>query len=161
MTSLRFGYSNDAVAKDCRSSWGSNCSGCSNLYSPPAPPSLTNTFDMSNITPSLGLPAFKGSTVRTSILNAGALVMPSSALVQPQISGHEIIEAPIYSFLVENERMGKKVLFDLGMMKSWKEKLPQCTSRHCPSSLIAPFRVRPACFSVLSGRFSKRKNPWH
>ena len=44
-----------------------------------------------------------------------------------------MIEAPLYSFLVENERVGKKALFDLGTMKTWKEKLPQCTSHHCPS----------------------------
>jgi len=30
----------------------------------------------------------------------------------------------LYSFLVENEVAGKKVLFDLGFMKAWKEKLP-------------------------------------
>ncbi|SRR6266702_1210967 len=81
-------------------------------------------FEMSDTS----LPVFKGSTVRVSILNAGVLVSPSSMFVQPQIPGHDIIEAPIYSFLVENKRLGKKVLFDLGMMKTWEEKLPQCTS---------------------------------
>jgi len=34
------------------------------------------------------------------------------------------MEMPIYTFLVENESVGKKLLFDLGMMKAWKEKLP-------------------------------------
>ena len=88
---------------------------------------------MSDITPPLSLPKFKGSTVRVSALNAGCLALPSITLVQPHIHGHEMIEAPIYSFLVENERVGKKALFDLGMMKTWKEKLPQRTSCHCPS----------------------------
>ncbi|KAI9436212.1 beta-lactamase-like protein [Lactarius indigo] len=76
----------------------------------------------------ISLPAFKGSTVRVSILDAGSVVVPSSMLVLPQIPGHGIIEGPIYSFLIENERVGKKVLFDLGMMKAWKEKLPQLVS---------------------------------
>ena len=87
---------------------------------------------MADITPPLSLPKFEGSTVRVSALNAGSLVLPSIALVQPHIHGHEMIEAPIYSFLVENERVGKKALFDLGMMKTWKEKLPQCTSLSLP-----------------------------
>ena len=80
---------------------------------------------MSDIT---SLPAFKGSIVRVSILNVGTMVGPSFTLVQQQLPGHDIIVAPIYSFLVENEREGKKVLFELGIMKAWKEKLPHCTS---------------------------------
>ena len=104
--------------------------GCDPL---PAARVTHTTFDMADITPPLSLPKFKGSTVRVSALNAGVLVIPSIILVQPHIHGHEMIEAPLYSFLVENERVGKKALFDLGTMKTWKEKLPQCTSRHCPS----------------------------
>ena len=34
------------------------------------------------------------------------------------------MDLPAYSFLVENETAGKKVLYDLGFMKAWKEKLP-------------------------------------
>ncbi|KAF8267290.1 beta-lactamase-like protein [Lactarius quietus] len=80
---------------------------------------------MTDITSSLSLPASKGSTVRVSVMNVGSLVVPSSAMVQPQIHGHEAMKLPFYSFLVENEKVGKKVLFDLGIMKTWKEKLPQ------------------------------------
>ena len=45
-------------------------------------------------------------------------------LVQPPIAGHESMDVPMYSFLVENEVAGKKVLYDLGFMKAWKEKFP-------------------------------------
>lgn len=87
---------------------------------------------MSAFPSSISLPAFKGSTVRVSVLNVGSLVMPSSAFVQPHILGHEIMDMPIYCFLIENERVGKKVLFDLGIMKNWKEKLPPSrTSTKC------------------------------
>ena len=106
---------------------------------------------MADITPPLSLPKFEGSTVRVSALNAGGLVLPSVALVQPHIHGHEMIEAPIYSFLVENGRVGKKVLFDLGMMKTWKEKLPQCTSRHCPSYPSPLSESQPVFFIVYRG----------
>ena len=34
------------------------------------------------------------------------------------------MDVPMYSFLVENEVAGKKVLYDLGFMKAWKEKFP-------------------------------------
>jgi hypothetical protein len=34
----------------------------------------------------------------------------------------QLATAPIYSFLVENKRERKKVLFDLGILKSWEEK---------------------------------------
>ena len=45
-------------------------------------------------------------------------------LIQPPIAGNEVMNVPMYSFLVENEVAGKKVLYDLGFMKAWKEKLP-------------------------------------
>jgi hypothetical protein len=35
-----------------------------------------------------------------------------------------MLDIPCYSFLVENKKLGKKVLYDLGIMKAWKEKLP-------------------------------------
>jgi hypothetical protein len=109
---------------------------------------------MTIITSSFSLPKSKGSTVRVSVLKAGVLVLPSSTLVQPYINGHETIEAPIYSFLVENETVGKKALFDLGMMKTWKEKLPQRKSRHCPGFTyrrIASFRVPAVRFLFIGG----------
>ncbi len=76
---------------------------------------------------------------------------PSAILVQSPRPGHDTVDVPTYSFLVENERAGKKVLFELGIMKAWKEKLPQCTSpSHCPYFFITTFRaIRLSCSSVL------------
>ena len=74
--------------------------------------------------PSVQLPAYKGFTVRVSVLFAGSCVLPTAMLVQPPIAGHDAMDVPLYSFLVENDVAGKKVLYDLGFMKAWKEKLP-------------------------------------
>jgi len=74
--------------------------------------------------PSVQLPAYKGFTVRVSILFAGSCVLPTAMLVQPPIAGHDTTDVPLFSFLVENDVAGKKVLYDLGFMKAWKEKLP-------------------------------------
>jgi hypothetical protein len=73
---------------------------------------------------SVQLPAYKGFTVRVSILVAGKAVAPTTMMIQSPIAGHDVIDIPACSFLVENETAGKKVLYDLGFMKAWKEKLP-------------------------------------
>jgi hypothetical protein len=70
------------------------------------------------------LPAYKGFTVRVSILLAGRFVIPAAMLVQPSITGHDAMHMPTYSFLIEDETTGEKMLYDLGMMKAWEKKLP-------------------------------------
>ena len=45
-------------------------------------------------------------------------------MVQPPIAGHDIMDIPIYSFLIENEAAGKKMLYDLGIMKAGEEMQP-------------------------------------
>jgi hypothetical protein len=50
--------------------------------------------------------------------------MPTALMIQPPISGHDVLELPIYSFIVENPNTGERVLFDLGLSKAWKEKQP-------------------------------------
>jgi hypothetical protein len=72
--------------------------------------------------PSLSLPAFQGSTVRVSVLRGGRTTLPTAYVVQKQIPGHDLLDIPCYSFLIENEKLGKKALYDLGIMKAWKEK---------------------------------------
>jgi hypothetical protein len=72
----------------------------------------------------------RGSIVRVSILLSGRFVVPASMIVQPQVSGHDVMDMPLYSFLIENEKVGRKILFDLGMMKAWKEKSPPDGESH-------------------------------
>lgn len=45
-------------------------------------------------------------------------------MFEPTIKGHTRLASPIYSFLIENERLGRKVLFDLGVQKNWEEQAP-------------------------------------
>ncbi|KAH8978028.1 hypothetical protein EDB86DRAFT_3155743 [Lactarius hatsudake] len=72
----------------------------------------------------LSLPAYRGSTVGVSALFVGNVSLPTSLMIQKPIPGHDTLDWPLYSFLIENEKAGKKVLFDLGLMKPWKEKQP-------------------------------------
>ena len=65
------------------------------------------------------------------------MIVPSAIVVQYPRPGHDTFDIPTYSFLVENEKLGKKVLFELGIMKAWKEKQPECTSpSHSPGLSI-------------------------
>lgn len=70
------------------------------------------------------LPASKGSTVEVSILNGGNLAISAEHVVFNPVPGHDLLSTPTYSFLIENKKLGKKVLYDLGLMKAWKQKEP-------------------------------------
>lgn len=64
------------------------------------------------------------STVTVSLLHGGSMTIDARIIFQKPILGHDPAQIPFFSFLIENKRLGKKVLFDLGMMKAWKEKQP-------------------------------------
>jgi len=66
----------------------------------------------------------KRSTIRVAILITGLIVAPAAMLVQPPIAGHDVMDVPVYSFPIENEAAGKKILYDLGIMKAWEAKQP-------------------------------------
>jgi glyoxylase-like metal-dependent hydrolase (beta-lactamase superfamily II) len=90
----------------------------------------------------LTLPAFKGSTVRVSALHGGRITMPSRFFFQKQILGHDLLDIPCYSFLIDNKRLGQKILYDLGLMKAWKQKQPPGREYSrlkliCPSIVLA------------------------
>ena len=67
----------------------------------------------------------------------------SSREVQPPIARHKSMDVLMNSFLVKNEAAGKKVLYDLGFMKAWKEKFPPL----CESLLRAMFSIALWCDS--------------
>ena len=50
-------------------------------------------------------------------MSLGDITMPASLHFQTPMPGQDILDLPIYSFLLENEKAQKKVLFDLGLMK--------------------------------------------
>ncbi|KAL2821970.1 metallo-beta-lactamase superfamily protein [Aspergillus granulosus] len=71
------------------------------------------------------LPVPTGSTVDVSVILAGLVTYPASMVIKEPLPGNEILPGtPCYSFLIENKAKGKKILFDLGLVKAWKKKLP-------------------------------------
>jgi hypothetical protein len=54
--------------------------------------------------------------------------MPVGTMFEPTIKGHTRLRSPSYAFLIENESLGSKVLFDLGTQKNWKEQAPSVVS---------------------------------
>jgi hypothetical protein len=51
-------------------------------------------------------------------------VVDSRAFIQPVHKGHEKLNLPTLAFLVENERLGKRVLFDCGGRKDFQMFAP-------------------------------------
>ncbi|KAI9448920.1 hypothetical protein F5148DRAFT_987866 [Russula earlei] len=72
---------------------------------------------------SLVLPPYKGSIVRVSALDDGRIALPAKFLIQPPMFGHDILDIPAFCFLGENDQAGKKVMFDLGIVKAWSTKI--------------------------------------
>lgn len=80
----------------------------------------------------LAFPPYNGSTVEVSIIHGGRTTVPTAYVFQNQIFGHDLLDIPCYSFFIENKKQGKRVLFDLGIMKLWKEKQPPASRQfHC------------------------------
>jgi hypothetical protein len=78
-----------------------------------------------NMASTSDLPVPTGSTVDVSVILAGLVTYPASMVIKEPLPGHEILPGtPCYSFLIENRAMNKKILFDLGLVKAWRTKLP-------------------------------------
>ncbi|KAH8431735.1 uncharacterized protein LDX57_009390 [Aspergillus melleus] len=73
--------------------------------------------------PQLHIPASK-HTVDVSIIDSTARIkIPLQAFIKDPLPGHEHLQCPAYSFLVEHPS-GKKVLFDLGVRKDFDRAAP-------------------------------------
>jgi hypothetical protein len=65
------------------------------------------------------------TTVTVSVIDTTArLHMAVGTMFNPSIKGHTKLASPSYSFLVEHDRLGSKILFDLGVQKNWQEQAP-------------------------------------
>ena len=74
--------------------------------------------------PELHIPA-SSNTVRVSVIDTTLRMhMPTGDMFEPKIKGHTALVSPSFSFLIENEKMGRKVLYDLGVQKNWEEQAP-------------------------------------
>lgn len=77
--------------------------------------------------PTLNIPASE-SVVNVHIINSTSRIkgMPFSVFMTPSYKGLDYLDAPAFSFLIEHQSSGRKLLFDLGVRKDW-ENLPATT----------------------------------
>lgn len=69
--------------------------------------------------PSLNLPP-SSNTCEVSLINTTCdMTLPTISLIGPTIKGHEDLNLPTYAFYVQNRRLNKRILFDLGTRKDW------------------------------------------
>lgn len=74
--------------------------------------------------PNLDMPASQ-SIVNVRVIDTTTrLHMPVGTMFDPPIKGHDMLASPSYSFLIEHELLGRKVLFDLGVQKEWQDQAP-------------------------------------
>ncbi|EED20087.1 conserved hypothetical protein [Talaromyces stipitatus ATCC 10500] len=59
------------------------------------------------------VPPYTGSTVDVSVILADGTGVPCAWMFKNAIPGHNILDVPCFSFLIENKRSGKKILYDL------------------------------------------------
>lgn len=62
------------------------------------------------------------STVDIHIIDSTSWIkgIPTSFFMEPEIKGHDIVAAGAFSFLIEHQSTGTKLLFDLGVRKDWE-----------------------------------------
>ncbi|WJG35060.1 uncharacterized protein FOBCDRAFT_238415 [Fusarium oxysporum Fo47] len=61
-----------------------------------------------------------GATCTLSIIDTTCyLTVPADTLVEPTIPGHELMNFPTFSFLINHDTTGKQLLFDLGCRKDF------------------------------------------
>ena len=74
--------------------------------------------------PNLDVPASQ-SIVNVRVIDTTTrLQMLVGTMFDPPIKGHDMLASPSYSFLIEHELLGRKVLFDLGVQKEWQDQAP-------------------------------------
>ena len=80
--------------------------------------------------PSLNIPDSK-SVVNVHIINTTSRVkdIPYSVFMTPSYKGLNTLDAPAFSFLIEHQSSGRKLLFDLGIRKDWENLPPSIVKR--------------------------------
>lgn len=90
--------------------------------------------------PPLNIPA-SDQVVNLRVIDTAARVtgLPTAYFLDPRINGCDEFSGPSYSFLVEHEPSGTKVLFDLGISKSWESGAPR--SRCLTNAIQGHFNI--------------------
>ena len=74
--------------------------------------------------PSLNIPD-SSSVVNVHVINTTSRIkgIPFSVFVTPPYKGLDYLDCPAFSFLIENQTSGRKLLFDLGVRKD-RQNMP-------------------------------------
>ena len=66
------------------------------------------------------------SIVNISIIDTGTTFkgLPASALLEPNIPGHDYLGGPCFSFLIQHPTLNRTLIFDLAIRKDW-ENMPK------------------------------------
>lgn len=68
----------------------------------------------------LSLKVPPSNTCEVSLIDTTCdITLPIISLIGPTIKGHESLNLPTYAFYIQNPRLNKRVLFDLGARKDW------------------------------------------
>lgn len=78
--------------------------------------------------PHVEFPSSSNTVIVRVIDTTTRIYMPIDNMFEPAIKGHTRLSSPSYSFLVESESLGRKVVFDLGTQKEWREQAPSVVS---------------------------------
>jgi hypothetical protein len=78
----------------------------------------------------LNPPPPSNSTVRVRMVDTTSVMsLHAEAFLKPVMSGHEIMSVTTMAFLIENEKLGKKAMFDLGTRKDYWNSPPMTLQR--------------------------------
>lgn len=74
------------------------------------------------VAPPLNLPT-SSHIVDVSAIKAARIVTSSSIFFDDHIKGLDVLDMPVFSFLIESANKQQRIIFDLGVKKDW-ESLP-------------------------------------
>ena len=100
------------------------------VVSPPTKKAISQLAIELNMLPLIPeLPSSKGQRVKVSIINGAMSHLPAGLLVDPTMEGHRDIQLADYSFLIESDYRGRRLLFDLAFMKDLDKRMPPALKR--------------------------------
>lgn len=82
---------------------------------------MTSNLGLQGLNP----PPQTGNTVRVRMIDTKSIMsLHAFSFVKPVMPGHERMSVTTVAFLIENERLGKKAMFDLGTRKDYWNSPP-------------------------------------
>ncbi|RVX73584.1 hypothetical protein B0A52_02472 [Exophiala mesophila] len=99
------------------------------------PSDTQNTLYQAKSISPLSIPP--GATVKVQIIDTTSRIhAPVGRFMTPAIKGHESLNAPAFSFLVEHPKLNRKIVFDLGLRKDWQNLPPVIVNQLTPPDWV-------------------------